>query len=91
MPAPIRHKVYSKINKGTDMQLHVKVTKADGLELVNLRDFIVSQKKEGRGVVFESYLLPDVIEALTELHRQIGSGRPLVHEGQGVLAGMENV
>lgn len=88
-PAPIRHKVYSKINKGPDMQLHVKVTKADGLELVNLRDFILSQKQYGRGIVFESHLLGQVIEELQELQRQIGNVPVGAGAGQQTLPGME--
>jgi len=89
MSAPIRNKVYDRINSGQDMQLHVKVTKADGLEFVNLRDFVVSLKQYGRGVMFESYLLPQVIEALQELQRQIGNTPAAVHPGQGVLPGLE--
>lgn len=84
--APYRSKVYSKVNKSQDQQLHVKVTKADGLEFVNLRDYVVSLKQYGRGVLFESRLLPEVIEALIELQRQIGTGSSNgVHPGQGVL------
>lgn len=88
---PIRHKTYSKINKGPDMQLHVRVTKADGLELVNLRDYIVSLKQYGRGVMFEAHLLPQVIEELQELQRQIGVGIPAAAGvGQQQLPGMED-
>lgn len=89
MTTPIRNKVYEKINSGHDMQLHVKVTKADGLEFVNLRDFVVSLKQYGRGVMFESYLLPQVIEALVELQRQIGTSVPAGVSGQQMLPGMD--
>lgn len=88
--SPIRHKTYSKINKGPDMQLHVRVTKADGLELVNLRDYIVSLKQYGRGVMFESHLLPQVIEELQELQRQIGTSFAAAGVGQQQLPGMED-
>lgn len=88
MSTPIRSKVYGRINSGHDVQLHVKVTKVDGLELVNLRDYIVSLKQYGRGVMFESYLLPQVIEELQELQRQIGN-TPVGVSGQQSLPGME--
>lgn len=87
--APFRSKVYGKVNKGQDQQLHVKVTKADGLEFVNLRDYIVSLKQYGRGVMFESYLLPQVIEELIELQRQIGNAPVGAGVGQQALPGMD--
>jgi hypothetical protein len=83
--SPIRHKVYSKIPKGPDMELHIKVTRADGQELVNVRDFITSLKQYGRGVLFDAALLPRVIEELQELERQIGRQPAGVHPGQGKL------
>lgn len=89
-PRPFKDKVYAKLDKGSDLQLHIKITKADGLEMVNLRDFIPSLKLYGRGVLFDLTLLPQVIEELQELERQVGD-RIAVHSGQGVLPGMENV
>lgn len=86
--APIKSKVYGRLNKEPDVQLHIKVTKADGLELVDLRDFIVSLKQYGRGILFESRLLPQVIEELVELQRQIGT-TPYAMEGEQKLPGME--
>lgn len=89
-PRPFKDKVYSKLPKGGDLQLHIKVTKADGLEMVNLRDFIPSLKLYGRGVLFDVTLLPAVIEELQELQRQVGVGSGPVN-GQQKLPGMENV
>lgn len=83
--SPIRHKLYSRIPKGSDVELHIKITKADGQELVNIRDFIVSLKQEGRGILFDANLLPTVIEELQELERQIGRAPTGVHPGQGRL------
>ena len=88
---PFKDKVYSKLAKGADLQLHIKITKADGLEMVNLRDFIPSLKLYGRGILFEVSMLPQVIEELLELQRQVGNGPSSVHPGQGVLPGMERV
>lgn len=90
-PRPFRDKVYSKLSKGSDLQLHIKVTKADGLEMVNLRDFVPSLKLYGRGVLFDVQMLPQVIEELQELQRQVGNGRAGVHAGQQTLPGMEGL
>jgi len=87
-PRPFKDKVYSKLPKGGDLQLHIKITKADGLEMVNLRDFIPSLKLYGRGVLFDVALLPAVIEELQELQRQVGV-RVGVAAGQQQLPGME--
>lgn len=91
VPRPIKDKVYAKLGKGTDLQLHIKITKADGLEMVNLRDFIPSMKLYGRGVLFDVSMLPAVIEELQELQRQVGYGSNGVHPDQQVLPGMERV
>ena len=91
-PRLYRDKVYSKIPKDGETELHVKITKADGLELVNLRDFIPSLKLYGRGVLFDVALLPRVSEELQELERQVGNGhRAGVTPGQQKLPGMENL
>lgn len=89
-PKPFKDKVYSKLGKGSDLQLHIKITKADGLEMVNIRDFIPSLKLYGRGVLFDLSMLPQVIEELQELERQVGT-RISVSAGQQKLPGMENL
>ncbi len=89
-PKPFKDKVYSKLGKGSDLQLHIKITKADGLEMVNIRDFIPSLKLYGRGVLFDVALLPEVIEQLQELERQVGIRQPAsAGAGQQQLPGME--
>lgn len=70
----VRSKVMSTIPKGKDVSLRVKVVKADGLELVDLRDWIPSLKKEGRGVNFPASLLDRVIEELQDLRKHVGTG-----------------
>ena len=85
----VREKVMTKISIAPDLQLHIKITKADGLELVNLRQFIPSLKKYGRGVAFESHLLPQVVEGLLDLKGHVsGFDFPSSPgEGQGSLFG----
>lgn len=68
---PIKEKTMSKIPIAPDLQLHVRITKADGLELVSLRQFIPSIKRYGRGVSFESAHLLRVLEALQGLEGHV--------------------
>lgn len=71
---PFRAKIMAKIPKARDLELHVRVAKIDGLELVDLRDYIPSLKQYGRGVQFEGASLGRVIEELRALHPHVGTG-----------------
>lgn len=80
---PYRDKVMAKIPAGPDIELHVRTVKVDGLELVDLRQYIVSQETYGRGVNFEAHLLDRVIEELRGLHKHIGTGNGSRAPGKG--------
>jgi hypothetical protein len=65
----------ARLRKAEDLELHVKVTRVDGLALVNIRDYVPSSKQYGHGVVFPASLLPQVSAALAELGEQLGDER----------------
>lgn len=65
-------RVYKRLPKGPDLELHIKVLKIDGLEFVNIRDFIISRGVYGKGVFFPRSQLGDVIAGLTEVQRKLG-------------------
>lgn len=83
---PIRDKVIAKITVAKDLQLHIKHTRADGLEMVNIRQFVPSSKAYGKGVVFETKFLPQVLEELQAFSSYLGQGGSREPgENQGVL------
>lgn len=83
-----KEKVYATLTKGADLQLRVKVTWIDGLEFVNLRDYIPSTGEDGKGILFPLHMLPRVLEELAEVERQRGTGRGRPGSGQGKLTGV---
>lgn len=83
---PTRDKLYAKYRKGPDLELHIKVTWIDGLEFVNLRNYVPSTKEYGKGVLFPSHMLPWIVEELGELQRLIGTSGARPGVGQQNLA-----
>jgi hypothetical protein len=70
-------KVHARFKKGPDFELHLRTLREDGVELVELRDYIPSEKWYGRGVSFEPGNLPTVIEELQRLAKfNGGSAHP---------------
>lgn len=67
-----RTKVHAKFKKGSDFELHLRTVREDGVELVELRDYIPSEKWYGRGVSFAPAQLPDVIQELAHLAQYNG-------------------
>lgn len=80
---PTRERLYARYKKGADLELHVKVTWINGLEFVNLRDYVPSTQEYGKGVLFPTHLLEYVLETLQQVHgdRSTG-GRPGPGQGQ---------
>ena len=66
-------KLHDRLKKSPDFELHIRTVKVDGVEAIELRDFIPSEKWYGRGVNFAPSALPDVIEALKRLQKHYGS------------------
>lgn len=62
----VRDKVITKIEVAPDLELHVKITKADGLELLNIRNYVPSLKQYGRGVTLESRHLRALLGGLQQ-------------------------
>lgn len=61
---PTRDKVMKKLRKGPDLELHIKLTWIDGLEFVNIRNYVPSAGEYGKGVLFPSSMLESVHEEL---------------------------
>ena len=59
-----KDEVFAKIDRGQDLELHVKVTDVEGEKRVNLREYVPSTKTYGRGVLFP---LPDIIAVMDGL------------------------
>lgn len=53
MAESIRRTVQSRIRIADDLELHVSKLRAAGKEFVEIREFILSEKKYGRGVAFQ--------------------------------------
>lgn len=65
-------KIHSKVKRGPDFELHLRTVREDGLDVVELRDYVPSEKWYGRGVQFEPSFLPDIVEALVGLGQTLG-------------------
>lgn len=64
---PTRERIYARYRKGADLELHVKVTWVNGLQFVNLRDYVPSTQEYGKGVLFPIDILPWVLESLQQV------------------------
>lgn len=82
---PTSDKTYYTHRKAPDLMLRVKVTWIDGLQFVNIRDYVPSLAEDGKGVMFPVSMLPAIVESLIELERQIGTGVGSPGPGQGSL------
>lgn len=78
-------KIWNRIHKERDLDLLVRTQSILGSEFVELRDHIPSTKVDSRGIVFEKRLLPQVIEALVDLNKSIGTSGAKAGVGQGSL------
>ena len=67
-----KSKIHARIRKSSDFELHVRTVRAEGVEVIELRDFVPSDKWYGRGVQIENQHLPEVIEALQGIARYNG-------------------
>jgi hypothetical protein len=85
----INSRLQKRFNKGADLEMHISFTTIDGLEFVELRDFIVSLGEYGKGYLFPSGRLSEVIEVLQDMERynSTAGGRP--GKGQQKLPGFE--
>lgn len=63
-----KDKVFAKIPRGQDLELHVKVTDVDGEKRINLREYVPSTKLYGRGVLFALSDLNAVLTGLDKIH-----------------------
>lgn len=83
----VREKVLSRINLAPDLQLHVRKVNTDGLELVDIRQYVPSLKQYTRGVNIEARHLGDLIAQLSDAHKHVGvgNGSRAPGEGQGKL------
>jgi hypothetical protein len=84
----IRSRLQRKFRKGRDLEMHVSFTKIEGLEFVELRDFIPSLEEYGKGYLFPSSLLAEVVEVLTEMDRYNSTAGARPGVGQGSLEGV---
>lgn len=62
-----KDKVFSRIDRGQDLELHVKLTDVDGEKRVNLREYVPSTKTYGRGVLFPLDVLTEVVDGLIDV------------------------
>lgn len=83
---PTRDKIYAKFRKSPDLELHIKLTWIDGLEFVNLRNYVPSKKEYGKGVMFPSSMLGWVLEELQSLQTYTGTSSSRPGVGQESLA-----
>ena len=74
MPAatPVKYKAHARIKKSADFELHIRSARAEGVEVLEIRDFVPSEKWYGRGIQIEHHLLPQVLEALKDYARLHG-------------------
>ncbi len=81
-------KTHDFIPKASDLKLAIKTTRIDGVEYVDIRDYVPSTEVYGKGVLFERHLLTDVIDALVRLNERLGGTKERTienHPGQGTL------
>jgi hypothetical protein len=81
----LKDKLFAYCTKAPDLDLVIKITKIDGKEFINIRDYVPSTKKFGHGVMFDKALLPEVIEYLNQLNDSIGVGNGRPGPGQGEM------
>lgn len=63
-------KVYAKITKEDDLEVHVRVYKVRRSILVDIRDFVPSLNTYGRGIMFDVKSVGPVIDGLAEIEEE---------------------
>ena len=69
-------KLWGRLLKERDLELHVRTGWIFGTEYVQLVDVVPSTGRHGQAVLVEGRLLGLVLEHLGGLHRYLGSPRP---------------
>ena len=60
----VEDQVIARIKRGEDLELHVKITRVDDDERVNVREFVPSQDKYGRGIFVKKSEVDELIKGL---------------------------
>jgi len=84
----ISTKLQRRFRKGRDLEMHISFTRIEGLEFVELRDYIPSQDEYGKGYLFPSRMLTEVLEVLAEMDRYNSTAGARPGEGQLAFPGM---
>lgn len=78
-------KVHAKIRKAKDLETHITTRFVAGHEFVEIRDYVPSTGVYSRGWTGEMRLLPQVLEALQDLHQRTAANPSNQVEGQLAL------
>lgn len=84
---PVKFKTIETIPKADDLKLAVRTMAIEGVEYIDIRDYVPSTKTFGKGVVFRRHVLPDLVKALSTLDEYLGgsSSSTKVHPDQQKL------
>lgn len=63
-PAPIKRVVLSRIPKADDLEVHVSKATLNGVVVIDVRDYVPSLKKYGRGTTLPASA--ETLKALTD-------------------------
>jgi hypothetical protein len=85
----ITSRLQRKFRKGRDLEMHISFTRIEGLEFVELRDFIPSADEYGKGYLFPSRMLTEVLEVLVDMDRYNSTAGSRPGQGQGSFPGMD--
>lgn len=85
MTAKISDKLICSFPKAADLTTRVKITRVDGREFLNIRDYVPSTKTYGKGVLIPMERLQDLREALEGVQATHGVGNGKPGEGQAAL------
>lgn len=69
---PVKSKIIETIPKAEDLKLAVRTVKIEGVEYIDIRDYVPSTKTFGKGVLFRRHVLPDLVIALGKLDEYLG-------------------
>lgn len=69
MAKPKDGKVFAKVQKADDLEVHVRYRKVEGEEFADIRDFVPSTKTYGRGILIpvSEETLAEVVKGLVNL------------------------